>query len=150
MSNPAFLKYHDDGEFGLGPTIATLSLGASSTMFIRMKGKYYSGLQENGNLLKEDPVLPGCDKYDSRKGLRDQFRQGIITEKQYDEKRLKILDKYKAPPPIIKMETHHGHLIVMHGDSLQKYYEVSFHFSWKGNRHDSNLALFCFSFEASC
>ncbi|OQE23857.1 hypothetical protein PENSTE_c008G01386 [Penicillium steckii] len=117
------MGYHDDGEFGLGPTIATLSLGASSTMFIRMKGKYYSGLQKNGNLLKEDPVLPGCDQYDARKGLRDQFRQGIITEKQYDEERLKILDKYKAPPPIIKMETHHGHLIVMHGDSLQKYYE---------------------------
>lgn len=35
------IKYHDDDEKGLGSTIATLSLGGTAKMTIRMKQKYY-------------------------------------------------------------------------------------------------------------
>ncbi|KAL1296645.1 hypothetical protein AAFC00_000128 [Neodothiora populina] len=38
------IKYHDDGESGLGPTVATYSLGAPAEMKFRMKRKYYCGI----------------------------------------------------------------------------------------------------------
>ncbi|KAF1343985.1 2OG-Fe(II) oxygenase superfamily-domain-containing protein [Delphinella strobiligena] len=39
------IKYHDDGESGLGPTVSSFSLGAPAEMRFRLKGKYYSGVQ---------------------------------------------------------------------------------------------------------
>lgn len=38
------IKYHDDGETGLGPTVATFSLGAPAEMRFRLKKKYWSGI----------------------------------------------------------------------------------------------------------
>ncbi|KAJ5388567.1 hypothetical protein N7509_011108 [Penicillium cosmopolitanum] len=122
------MGYHDDGEKVLGPTVATLSLGATSTMFLRMKTKYFTGLHQTGNginLLKDDPVLPGCLLYDSRRALKEQYEQGLLTELEYDEGRRKILKSTSDSFPRIKMELHHGHMVVMHGADLQRYYEHS-------------------------
>lgn len=41
------IKYHDDGEKGLGPRIATLSLGAPATMLLRLKAKYFSQVSKS-------------------------------------------------------------------------------------------------------
>ncbi|CAI7676357.1 unnamed protein product [Penicillium manginii] len=121
------MGYHDDGEDVLGPTVATLSLGASSTMFLRMKAKYFAGLRKSDkgstSLTKYDPVLIGCHDYERRKALKDQYDQGLFTEDQYDAERRKILRPMTDAPPIIKMELHHGHMVVMNGQNLQKYYE---------------------------
>lgn len=59
------IDYHDDGEFGLGPTIATLSIGAPATMKIRLKAKHYHGISKTG-LYVTDPPVPGCLMYEER------------------------------------------------------------------------------------
>jgi hypothetical protein len=114
-------------------------------MFLRMKAKYFAGLRKSDkgstSLTKYDPVLIGCHDYERRKALKDQYDQGLFTEDQYDAERRKILRPMTDAPPIIKMELHHGHMVVMNGQNLQKYYEVSFHSSlWKLSCSDSLLA----------
>lgn len=120
-------KYHDDGESSLGPTIATLSLGAKSVMSIRMKYKYYNGLSKTKTLLKDDPVLVGCRMEAERRSLNGQLANGEIDRTTYDSLRRKTLQKGKCgeAPIEIKMELNHGDLVVMHGENLQKYYEVN-------------------------
>ncbi|KAH2927129.1 hypothetical protein KXW15_001781 [Aspergillus fumigatus] len=117
--------YHDDGESSLGPTIATLSLGAKSVMSIRMKYKYYNGLSKTKTLLKDDPVLVGCRMEAERRSLKGQLANGEIDRTTYDSLRRKTLQKGKCgeAPIEIKMELNHGDLVVMHGENLQKYYE---------------------------
>ncbi|KAG2415898.1 hypothetical protein HFD88_007090 [Aspergillus terreus] len=121
------IGYHDDGESSLGPTIATLSLGAKSTMLIRMKHKYYHGFSKAKKLLDVDPVLPGCHMHSERKEFRDRLQNHEINQAQYDKLRWSMLKKARnaEAPPIIKMELNHGDLVVMHGEGLQKYYEHS-------------------------
>lgn len=51
------IKYHDDGEKGLGPRIATLSLGAAATMSLRVKDKYFSQVSNTG-VFTDEPPLP--------------------------------------------------------------------------------------------
>lgn len=111
-------------------------------MFIRMKQKYYDGLKKNGSPLDDDPVLEGCKEYESRKRLKDQYKEGLLTEKAYIDERRNILKTKETPPPIIKMELHHGHIVVMHGADLQKYYEVSFYFpTFELKSRISNVSL---------
>lgn len=50
------IKYHDDGEKGLGPRIATLSLGAGATMTLRVKAKYHSQVSKAGVFTYEKPL----------------------------------------------------------------------------------------------
>lgn len=50
------IKYHDDGEKGLGPRIATLSLGAGATMTLRVKAKYHSQVSKTGVFTYEKPL----------------------------------------------------------------------------------------------
>ncbi|KAJ5138753.1 Oxoglutarate/iron-dependent dioxygenase [Penicillium bovifimosum] len=131
------IGYHDDGESSLGPTIATLSLGAKSTMWIRMKYKHFNGHTRrvdagdgkavSGSVLQEDPVLKGCRLEDERRALKERFGAGEISQDEYDNSRrtLFAIQKGKQAPPAIKLELHHGDLVVMHGENLQRYYEHS-------------------------
>ncbi|PWN41219.1 hypothetical protein IE81DRAFT_348566 [Ceraceosorus guamensis] len=41
------MNYHDDGEPGLGPVVASLSLGVTATMSFRLKAKYARGGQND-------------------------------------------------------------------------------------------------------
>lgn len=60
------IKYHDDGEKGLGPRIATLSLGAPATMNLRVKQKYFTQVSKTGSGIFTDekplplPLLESC------------------------------------------------------------------------------------------
>ncbi|KAJ5562414.1 hypothetical protein N7535_003133 [Penicillium sp. DV-2018c] len=125
------IGYHDDGESSLGPTIATLSLGGKSTMLIRMKYKYFNGVtrraDKTGNLLEDDPVLKGCLWEDERRALKQEFEAGKISRPEYDSSRHRILaaKRGKEAPAAIKLELHHGDLVVMHGENLQRYFEHS-------------------------
>ncbi|OQD65990.1 hypothetical protein PENPOL_c005G09227 [Penicillium polonicum] len=127
------IGFHDDGESSLGPTIATLSLGAKATMFVRMKYKYFNGCtrraepKQLGNLLQDDPVLKDCMFEGERRALKEEFDAGEISQDEYDDSRraLAMGRKGKEAPVTIKMELHHGDLVVMHGENLQKYYEHS-------------------------
>ncbi|KAI2740369.1 hypothetical protein DTO013E5_5410 [Penicillium roqueforti] len=127
------IGFHDDGESSLGPSIATLSLGAKATMFVRMKYKYFNGStrraepRQIGTLLQNDPVLKDCMFEGERRTLKEEFDAGEISQSDYDDSRraLAMGRKGREAPVTIKMELNHGDLVVMHGEDLQKYYEHS-------------------------
>ncbi|RAL02207.1 uncharacterized protein BO80DRAFT_463876 [Aspergillus ibericus CBS 121593] len=121
------IGYHDDGESSLGPTIATLSLGAKSTMLIRMKHKYYHGYSKAKKPLSEDPVLEGCENHHRRQALKSRLTDGSISQSMYDDLHAGLLKTGRGgeASPCIRMELNHGDLVVMHGENLQKYYEHS-------------------------
>lgn len=101
-------------------------------MLIRMKYKYFNGstrkadIKAIGTLLQDDPVLKGCIFEDERKALKQKLHDGEISQYEYDSSRRALSRgrKGKEAPTTIKMELHHGDLVVMHGEKLQKYYEV--------------------------
>ncbi|KAE8136632.1 2OG-Fe(II) oxygenase superfamily-domain-containing protein [Aspergillus pseudotamarii] len=120
------IGYHDDGETSLGPTIATLSLGSRSIMQIRMKSKYYKGKSSRNTLLENDPVLPGCAFQLQRQTWKTEFERGMITQSKYDQCRNELFKSHRTQceaKPCIKLDIHHGDMVVMHGESLQRYYE---------------------------
>lgn len=99
----------------------------------RLKSKYYTGLTKDRTgkwkPMDDDPVLPGCNEYEVRKTLKQQYDNHEISEQQYRDERSKVLKYMPNPPPVLKMELHHGNILVMSGEGIQKYYEVSsFHF----------------------
>ncbi|KFY32355.1 hypothetical protein V493_00282 [Pseudogymnoascus sp. VKM F-4281 (FW-2241)] len=51
------IGYHDDGESTLGPTVATLSLGASATMSLRPKAKAAVGITSRNAKGTKAPIL---------------------------------------------------------------------------------------------
>ncbi|OAF58525.1 hypothetical protein VC83_04909 [Pseudogymnoascus destructans] len=51
------IGYHDDGESTLGPTVATLSLGASATMSLRPKAKAAVGITSKNAKGTKAPVI---------------------------------------------------------------------------------------------
>ncbi|KAL3456773.1 hypothetical protein BJX64DRAFT_270105 [Aspergillus heterothallicus] len=131
------INYHDDGEDTLGPTIASLSLGAKATKHLRMKFKYYHGFSKSGTkktLTKNDPVLVGCLNREWRLDLKNKKANGELNDEQYEEawwnkwKESPQTDKpvkagAREAPPCIRTELHHGDIVVMHGAGVQKYYE---------------------------
>ncbi|QKX61042.1 uncharacterized protein TRUGW13939_08188 [Talaromyces rugulosus] len=120
------IGYHDDGESSLGPTIATLSLGAKSTMKIRLKDEYFRGCRTRGKVpISDDAVLPGCYKFEERKALREQHQRDELTDEEYNEGRMTLAKEVtqRESNVLINMDLHHGDLVVMHGTRLQKYYE---------------------------
>ncbi|KAJ5947833.1 hypothetical protein N7466_000848 [Penicillium verhagenii] len=121
-------QFHDDGESSLGPTIATLSLGASSTMKIRMKGKSFHGQSARHVPLNPDPVPPGCQHEISRRRLKEKFNTGSITKEEYNRRRAELFRHSSVTglaPVSIHLHLQHGDLVVMHGEGLQQYYEHS-------------------------
>lgn len=93
-----------------------------------MKYKYYHGHTKAMKILQEDPVLDGCKLQEERRLLRNEFVNGGMTADSYDSRRYKLLkpaqSKGREAPAVIKMELQHGDFVVMHGENLQKYYEV--------------------------
>ena len=98
-------------------------------MYIRMKYKYYHGLSKSKKLLDDDPVLEDCKREQARQSLKNRLDAGEITQVYYDTQRynlLKMNARGGEAPPLMKLELHHGDLIVMHGEKLQSYYEVMY------------------------
>jgi hypothetical protein len=121
-------------------------------MFVRLKYKYFNGSTRKaepkavGTLLQNDPVLKGCMYEDERRALKEELDAGEISQGEYDASRRALANgrKGKEAPTTIKMELHHGDLVVMHGENLQKYYEVRGLFSRVLNTNtDSNSTPLC-------
>ncbi|KAI9788744.1 MAG: hypothetical protein M1816_006601 [Peltula sp. TS41687] len=128
------MGFHDDGERTLGPTIATMSLGAEATMSFRMKKAPWSGFSKGGNYQRDEEPLPGCRLYEKRKELYDMRGN---EDNQSQIRRIVLMNEIgRGAPPgyapiVIKMILKHGDLLVMHGANIQKYYEHSVHNSGK-------------------
>ncbi|OCL08535.1 hypothetical protein AOQ84DRAFT_340204 [Glonium stellatum] len=123
------IDYHDDGEFGLGPTIATLSLGAPGIMRLRLKAKHYHGISKNGNYTEAAP-LPGSIKYDARKATHDNIQLLKTTDRDAYRRKIKdlpqqlgLVKKTGKAPDAITMTLGHGDIVIMHGAGIQEYYE---------------------------
>ncbi|KAL1633572.1 hypothetical protein SLS58_011024 [Diplodia intermedia] len=139
------IDYHDDGERGLGPTIATLSVGAPAVMNIRMKAKHYHGMSKGGAYVNAAP-MPGCEKYEERrvahaeldrlKKLKEEkLKEGkpkqrkSVGEVDAYDKMLKTLPRQlglntaKNAKDAVTLHLRHGDIVVMHGAKIQEYYE---------------------------
>lgn len=134
------INYHDDGEFGLGPTIATLSLGNPATMTLRMKQKHYKGCTDKRFV--DRPPLPGCLKYKERLAAYNALQALDKKSPAYRQRlsdlpsELGLNDKTRVDPntgkstrikgeqePMISLKLCHGGVVIMHGAAIQEYYE---------------------------
>lgn len=123
------ISYHDDGESGLGPTIATLSLGAPGTMRIRLKAKHHTGISKAGVFI-DAPPLPGSLSYAARAKLIPELQElkKKVSPAQYLE-RLRAapkqlgLVKGKNAAEALALRLGHGDVVLMHGEDVQRYFE---------------------------
>jgi alkylated DNA repair dioxygenase AlkB len=131
------INYHDDGEFGLGPTIATLSLGAPGTMRIRMKARHYHGVSSVAGLYDDAAPIPGCQHYDARLALQPSLEALKKSDsKAYNARRKQIpkqlgLNNRGTARDALTMQLGHGDIVIMHGADVQKYYEHAVEHSGK-------------------
>ncbi|KAK3045121.1 hypothetical protein LTS18_014523, partial [Coniosporium uncinatum] len=128
------INYHDDGEQGLGPTIATLSLGYPAKMSLRLKDKHYRGVSKSGEYTDEPPI-PGCQHYEARRGAHTELdglssaerktkKKELVDRLQLGKKHADVKDSQrKHAPDAISFKLCHGDIVVMHGEGVQKYYE---------------------------
>lgn len=127
------IEYHDDGESGLGPRIATLSLGGKAKMHLRMKAKHYVGCSKVGVFTEERPVPGGIDGPDMDKKKLEKWEElqtlkadSVAYNKRRKEipKELGIFEKRtKKASDLVTVTLNHGDMIVMDGYDIQKYLE---------------------------
>lgn len=120
------ISFHDDGEFGLGPTIATLSLGAQGTMRIRMKARHYHGISSSGGPYDDAPPIPGCEHYAARlalqpglDALKSSDSKAYHARRKQIPKELGLSSRSQAKDALV-MQLVHGDIVVMHGAEIQK------------------------------
>lgn len=123
------IEYHDDGEEGLGPRIATLSLGGRAKMHMRMKMKYHVGCSKTGIFTEEEPV-PGGIEYEKRLEIWKELQNLKGDTALYNQRRkeipkeLGIFDKRtKKAEDLVTITLSHGDIVVMDGYDIQKYLE---------------------------
>ncbi|KAF2807172.1 uncharacterized protein BDZ99DRAFT_365145, partial [Mytilinidion resinicola] len=122
------ISYHDDGEFGLGPTIATLSLGCTAKMKVRMKANHYHGVSKGGNYDRAQPIA-GCQNYEARKAAHDALMALKAADLAAYKAKLKALPKELGltatgtARDALEMKLGHGDVVIMHGTGIQEYYE---------------------------
>ena len=128
------IEYHDDGEEGLGPRIATLSLGGRAKMHIRMKQKHYVGCSKNGIFTEEEP-MPGSidgpamygkrhEKWKELQSLKGDDGAAYTKRRKEIPKELGIFEKrMKKADDLVTVTLSHGDIIIMDGDDIQKYLE---------------------------
>jgi alkylated DNA repair dioxygenase AlkB len=144
------IKYHDDGEMGLGPRIATLSLGGAATMLLRVKAKYYSQVSNTGVFTYQEPLpLPLLEssgytsgfrgKNKSKKPCKDthEGRLAAWAEakhlkesgdfagfRQRSKEVAKELELKRLPgEPVLSFHLTHGDIVIMEGEQIQKFLE---------------------------
>lgn len=135
------LEYHDDGEEGLGPRIATLSLGGKARMHLRMKMKHYTGCSKTGLLTKERPVpgsiagvvdgvqLTSQEMYEKRLAAWEELQ--LLTDRKEYNKRAKEIPvelglfekRMKKADDMVTVTLNHGDIVLMEGYDIQKYLE---------------------------
>ncbi|XPS68807.1 hypothetical protein M3J09_001089 [Ascochyta lentis] len=120
------ISYHDDGEHGLGPTIATLSLGAPGTMRIRLKAKHHLGVSPAGVYTDALP-LPGSNAYAARLAAHAEL-QGLKSSdpKRYRRKLKELPGQMQLrssgnAKDVLRLEVAHGDVVVMQGAALSVY-----------------------------
>ncbi|KAK5123745.1 hypothetical protein LTR85_002381 [Meristemomyces frigidus] len=130
------IEYHDDGEEGLGPRIATLSLGGKAKMHLRLKAKHFVGCSKTGLLTIDDrPPVPGgfggAEMDAKRRAAWDELQLIKDTDRKLYQKRLKEVplelgifkERTKKASDLVTVTLGHGDIILMGGYDIQKYLE---------------------------
>jgi alkylated DNA repair dioxygenase AlkB len=127
------IEYHDDGESGLGPRIATFSLGGRAKMHMRMKAKHFVGCSKTGIFTEERPVpgsIDGERMYEKRLEKWEELQRIKKDTAAYNKRRkeipkeLGIFDKKtKKAQDLVTVTLSHGDIIIMDGYDIQKYLE---------------------------
>jgi len=122
------IKYHDDGEHGLGDTVSTLSLGAPAEMSFRVKAKHFSGVSKTGYFTDRMP-LPCTKQYQLRKAAYERLTQESFPDGGRNKrllaiaKELGLRDNCSDRKPLITLRLNHGDVVMMHGSQVQEYLE---------------------------
>ncbi len=96
-------------------------------MKIRMKAKHYSGVSKGGVYLHADPPVPGSLQYAARlqSYMAMDGTEGSAARKIRGQAIKGALGlKSQNCPVLLSMQLNHGDIVVMHGEKIQKYYEV--------------------------
>ncbi|CAF9907780.1 MAG: hypothetical protein ALECFALPRED_003886 [Alectoria fallacina] len=121
------MNYHDDGEVSLGPTVASISLGCPAKMKWRLKMKYWCGFKDKDRKHYEpdQPILRGCRKPEERRKLNELAKTASAAELDAAAQVALAFGKgeSKTPPVVLELDLRHGDYMVMHGASMQIYYE---------------------------
>jgi alkylated DNA repair dioxygenase AlkB len=137
------IEYHDDGESGLGPRIATLSLGGKAKMHLRMKMKHYVGCSKTGIFVDERPVpgsicgvvdgkvLTSEETYTHRLAAWEELEALRTTDKAAYTRRSKEIPKelglfskrMKKAEDMVTITLNHGDIVLMEGYEIQQYLE---------------------------
>ncbi|KAI6847056.1 hypothetical protein KC367_g3515 [Hortaea werneckii] len=128
------IEYHDDGEEGLGPRIATLSLGGKAKMYLRMKSKHFVGCSKTGVFTPDRPVPGGIDgkemdeqrlaAWNGLQSLKETNRAAYSKRLKEIPKELGLYSKKgKQAPDLVTVTLNHGDIVLMEGDDIQKYLE---------------------------
>lgn len=127
------IEYHDDGEEGLGPCIATLSLGGRAKMHMRMKMKHYMGCSNSGILTAERPVpggIGGPEMDIERLRAWEELQALKEGNRPLYQKRIKEIpgelglnEKRKKADDLVTLTLSHGDIVLMDGYEIQKYLE---------------------------
>ena len=133
------MSYHDDGEKGLGSTVATLSLGGRAEMGFRPKSPFYHGMKtihykkKRMTVMTKDEPLPEFPNYELRKQFLAEIQEGNLSEDEEHERLAEMATALRAAYPAkqshtkvedyIKLSLGHGDIVIMRGAHLQKYYE---------------------------
>ncbi|SMY22342.1 unnamed protein product [Zymoseptoria tritici ST99CH_1A5] len=138
------IDYHDDGESGLGPRIATLSLGGKARMNLRMKQKHHLGCSKQGLFTEDRPVPGGAgttidgvkvsseELFDRRLAAWEELQPLRTTDKAaYKRRRAEIVKelglRYPKRPnfakDMVNITLNHGDIVLMEGYEIQQYLE---------------------------
>ncbi|KAG9683324.1 hypothetical protein KCU95_g11688, partial [Aureobasidium melanogenum] len=133
------MNYHDDGEKGLGSTVATLSLGGRAEMGFRPKSFFFHGMKsidynrKKMTVMTKDDPLPQFPNYELRKQYLEEIRNAGLSEGEEKERLAEMATSLRAAYPPkqsctrvedwVKLSLGHGDIVIMCGAHLQKYYE---------------------------
>lgn len=124
-------QWHDDGEKDLGPDIASLSLGGAATMNFRLKSKHWMFKERVAKKYNpQQPVLPGSQAWKIRLAVNELYHAGQMPE--YEDAKAQLFKSLnskgetskKNGVAVLSLELRHGDMVVMHGEDIQKHYEV--------------------------
>jgi alkylated DNA repair dioxygenase AlkB len=133
------MSYHDDGEKGLGSTVATLSLGCRADMGFKPKSPFYHGMKtihykkKRMTVMTKDEPLPEFPNYELRMQFLAEIRDGNLSDDEEHERLAEMATALRAAysskkshtkvDDYIKLSLGHGDIVIMRGAHLQKYYE---------------------------
>ncbi|GAA5960144.1 hypothetical protein JCM21900_002419 [Sporobolomyces salmonicolor] len=96
------MNYHDDGEKGLGPIVASVSFGADAIMSFRPKAKKAQGAKKKVDIVPATPIPVGPTT---------------------DKAALAAATAARKPAAVLKLRLRHGHVMIMEGAEMQKAFE---------------------------